>query len=33
VVLRLFQTESYLAQSETAVSTDIVALHKALRGG
>jgi len=29
----LFQTQSDLAQSETTVSTDLVALHKALGGG
>ncbi|HXJ33977.1 MAG TPA: efflux transporter outer membrane subunit [Candidatus Eisenbacteria bacterium] len=29
----LYQTESDLAQSETSVSTDLVALHKALGGG
>jgi multidrug efflux system outer membrane protein len=29
----LFQTQSNLAQSETTVSTDLVAVHKALGGG
>ena len=29
----LFQTQNDLAQSETMVSTDLVALHKALGGG
>jgi outer membrane protein TolC len=29
----LFQTQSDLAQSDAAVSTDLVALHKAFGGG